>query len=123
MAMRNSKRNSKQDGKQGGQRITPEKKTGVRSQRIDLHHPDPKIQHQMEEQPLEEQPLLPHERNQAVRYISTGLGALNEQSGDVIGQIREDSEHGLEDTDRFGVPSDIVASDVAPGVQNKDEQP
>jgi hypothetical protein len=33
-------------------------------------------------------------------------------SQDVIGQAKEDTEAGLKDTDRRGIPSDIVASET-----------
>jgi hypothetical protein len=44
-------------------------------------------------------------------------------SRDVVEQAREDTEHGLKDTDLRGIPSDIISSDVAPGDRNKKQQP
>jgi hypothetical protein len=77
----------------------------VRSQRVDLPNPEPHARHQ-----TEEQPLMPHERDETTRPTATSLGTSNELSREVIEQAREDTEHGLKDTDRRGIPSDIVAS-------------
>ncbi|SEK62446.1 hypothetical protein [Nitrosovibrio tenuis] len=82
--------------------------TGIRTPRVDLPNPNPQAPHQ-----TEEQPLLPHERDQTTRPTGTSLGTSNKQSQDVIEQAREDTEHGLKDTDRRGIPSDIIASDAS----------
>jgi hypothetical protein len=104
MATKSSERN----GKRSGKRIPFKKETAVHAQRVDLPNPDPEAPHQ-----TEEQPLLPHERDETTRPTSTGLGTSNEQSRDVVEQAREDTEHGLKDTDRRGIPSDIIASDLS----------
>ena len=114
-----SKRKSRQEeSKRSGKPIPPEKETGVEQQRVDLRNPEPEAQNQ-----TEEQPLLPHERDQTTRPTGTAAPNSIEQARDVIEQAREDTEHGLKDTDRRGIPSDIAASDVAPRDQNKKQQP
>jgi hypothetical protein len=37
----------------------------------------------------------------------------------VVEQAREDTEHGLKDTDRRGIPSDIIAPKVPPADDKK----
>jgi hypothetical protein len=101
-------KSSEQNGKRSGKRIPFKKETGVHAQRVDLPNPDPEAPHQ-----TEEQPLLPHERDQTTRPAGTSLSTSNEQSRDVVEQAREDTEHGLKDTDRRGIPSDIIASDLS----------
>jgi hypothetical protein len=109
MADRNRKGNS-------GNRTPPQKKlqkelhkeTGIQTPRVDLPNPEPHARHQ-----TEEQPLLPHERDETTRPTATSLGTSNEQSRNVVEQAREDTEHGLKDTDRHGIPSDIIASDLS----------
>ncbi len=73
--------------------------------------PKPKSEHPEQDQ-AEGQPLLPHERDETTGPSGTGLASQEERSRDVIGQAAEDTERGLKDTDRRGIPSDIVASDV-----------
>ena len=111
---KNSKRSSERKSRLSGKRIPFDKETGVHAQRVDLPNPDP-------EAPLqtEEQPLLPNERDETTRPTSTGLGTSNEQSRKVVEQAREDTEHGLKDTDLRGIPSDIVASDLSSGDNKK----
>jgi hypothetical protein len=60
----------------------------------------------------EEETLMPHERDQTTKPAGTSQPNENEMSRAVIGQAAEDTEHGLKDTDRRGIPSDIVKSDV-----------
>lgn len=87
------------------------------TERVELVNPQP--DQETQSQP-DEQPLLPHERDETTRSQGTGLGNEDERSRAVIGQAAEDTEHGLKDTDRRGIPSDIVASDVpAPNVPKK----
>jgi hypothetical protein len=118
MATRNNERNSKgnneRSSKLSGKRIPFDKETGVHAQRVDLRNPDPEAPHQ-----TEEQPLLPNERDETTRPTSTGLGTSNEQSREVVEQAREDTEHGLKDTDRRGIPSDIIAPKVPPADDKK----
>ncbi len=111
---RNSKRSSERKSRLRGKRIPYDKETGVHAQRVDLPNPDPKALHQ-----TEEQPLLPNERDETTRPTSAGLGTSNEQSREVVEQAREDTEHGLKDTDRRGIPSDIIASDLSSGDNKK----
>ncbi len=79
----------------------------------------PKSEQEAQNQ-ADEQVLLPHERDQTTRREGTGLGNENERSRAVIGQAAEDTESGLKDTDRRGIPSDIVASNTdAPNVPER----
>jgi hypothetical protein len=73
--------------------------------------PKAKSEHPEPDQ-AEGQPLLPHERDETTGPAGTGLANQEERSRDVIGQAAEDTEHGLKDTDRRGIPSDIDASDA-----------
>jgi hypothetical protein len=87
------------------------KETGVLTERVELPGPD------SEQKPLnpavsEEETLLPHERDQTTKSVGTGQPNENEMSRAVIGQAAENTRHGLKDTDRRGIPSDIVKSDV-----------
>lgn len=111
---KDSKRSSERKSRLSGKRIPFDKETGVHAQRVDLPNPDPGAPHQ-----TEEQPLLPNERDETTRPTSTGLGTSNEQSREVVGQAKEDTEHGLRDTDLRGIPSDIVASDLSSGDNKK----
>ena len=76
------------------------------TERADLPNPKPDAQDQEEHQTL-----LPHERDQTTRPTGTGHRG-SEHSREVIGQAHEDTKHGLKDTDRRGIPSDIVDSDI-----------
>jgi hypothetical protein len=60
----------------------------------------------------DDQMMMPHERDETTRRDATSHGNENEMSQDVIGQAKEDTEAGLKDTDRRGIPSDIVASET-----------
>jgi hypothetical protein len=59
-----------------------------------------------------EQSLLPHERDETSRRQGTSLGNEDERSRAVMGQAAEDTKRGLKDTDRCGISSDIIGSDV-----------
>ena len=96
----------KPDEKHSTQQTPPKKETGVLTERADLTNPEPNAKNQ-----AEEQTLLPHERDQTTRPTGTGQ-AGDEQAREVIGQAKKDTERGLKDTDRRGIPSDIVESDV-----------
>jgi hypothetical protein len=102
--------NDKKPGKKpsSGQ-IPPKQETGILIERVELSKPKPECPAQDQ---AEEQPLLPHERDQTTGPAGAGLTNEDERSRDVIGQAAEDTEHGLKDTDRRGIPSDIVASDA-----------
>jgi hypothetical protein len=87
------------------------KETGVLTERVELPSPD------SEQKPFnpavsEEETLLPHERDQTTKSVGTSQPNENEMSRAVIGQAAENTRHGLKDTDRRGIPSDIVKSDV-----------
>jgi hypothetical protein len=87
------------------------KETGMMTERVELKGP------RTEQEPLnptvsEEETFMPHERDQTTKPTGTSQPNENEMSKAVIGQAAEDTEHGLKDTDRRGIPSDIVKSDV-----------
>ncbi len=78
------------------------------TEQVELANPKPD---QNVENQADEQSLLPHERDQTTGPQGTNLGNENERSRTVMGQAAEDTKRGLKDTDRRGIPSDIVASD------------
>jgi hypothetical protein len=99
----------------------PRKETGMLTERVELTGPD------AEQKPLnpsvsEEETLMPHERDQTTKPAGTSEPNENEMSRAVIGQAAEDTEHGLKDTDRRGIPSDIVKSDL-PGPKHGSDVP
>jgi hypothetical protein len=99
----------KSDKKSPSGQTPPKRETGMLTERVKL----PKAKSEYPEQDQAEgQPLLPHERDETTGPSGTGLTSQEERSREVIGQAAEDTEHGLKDTDRRGIPSDIVASDV-----------
>jgi hypothetical protein len=79
------------------------------TQPVQLNNPFPG--HESKER-ADDQMMMPHERDQTTRRDATGKGNENEMSQDVIRQAKEDTEAGLKDTDRRGIPSDIVASET-----------
>src|SRR5688500_15912107 len=95
------------DKKPPSKRRPAGEETGVLTERADLTNPAPAAQDQ-----TEEQLLLPHERDQTTRPSGTGEPTQHEPSREVIGQAEEDTRRGLKDTDRRGIPSDIVATDT-----------
>lgn len=99
----------KSDKKSRSGQTPPKRETGMLTERVKL--PKAKSEHPEQDQ-AEGQPLLPHERDETTGPAGTGLANQEERSRDVIGQAAEDTEHGLKDTDRRGIPSDIVASEV-----------
>ncbi|WON73821.1 hypothetical protein [Nitrosospira sp. Is2] len=99
----------------------PRKETGMLTERVELTGPH------ADQKPLnpsvsEEETLMPHERDQTTKPAGTSQPNENEMSRAVIGQAAEDTEHGLKDTDRRGIPSDIVKSDV-PGSEKTSDVP
>jgi len=86
----------------------PENET-LPTEQVKLANPEPE---QKAENPADEQALLPHERDETTRRQGTSLGNEDERSRAVMGQAAEDTKRGLKDTDRRGIPSDIIASDV-----------
>ena len=79
------------------------------AERVELANPKPgqDVQNQ-----ADEQSFLPHERDQTTRRQGTSRGNEDERSRAVVGQAAEDTKRGLKDTDRRGIPSDIIASDA-----------
>jgi hypothetical protein len=99
----------------------PRKETGMLTERVELTGPH------AEQKPLnpsvsEEETLMPHERDQTTKPTGTSQPNENLMSQSVIGQAAEDTKHGLKDTDRRGIPSDIVKSDV-PGSEHGSDVP
>jgi hypothetical protein len=97
------------------------KETGMLTERVELTGPD------SEQKPLnpavsEEETLMPHERDQTTKSVGTSQPNENEMSRAVIGQAEEDTRRGMKDTDRRGIPSDIVKSDV-PGSEPGSDVP
>ncbi|PTQ81511.1 hypothetical protein C8R21_10962 [Nitrosospira multiformis] len=80
--------------------------TGILTERADLPNSKPGAKDK-----AEHQPLLPHERDETTRPTGTSHRG-NEHTREVIGQAHEDTKQGLKDTDRRGIPSDIVHSDI-----------
>ena len=80
-------------------------KTGIRSEEINLSsHPGTKNQ-------TDSKPLLPHERDETAGSASTQKQG-NKRSREVIKKAHEDTQRGMVDTDRRGIPSDIIESDI-----------
>ena len=79
------------------------------TQPVQLNNPFPG---QESKERADDQMMMPHERDETTRRDATSHGNENEMSQDVIGQAKEDTEAGLKDTDRRGIPSDIVASET-----------
>ena len=120
-AMKRDKRDEKyarQKDKAGarGKGKSVQKQPGGESlltQPVQLNNPYPG--HESKER-ADEQMMMPHERDETTRRDATGKGNENRMSQDVIEQAKEDTEHGLKDTDLRGIPSDIIASGMpAPG--------
>lgn len=72
----------------------------------------------------EEQMLLPHERDETTGAAATGQANETGLGRAVIGQAAEDIERGLEDTDCWGIPSDIFGlGHCAPASASGNEAP
>lgn len=97
------------DKKPPSRRRPADKETGVLTERADLANPAPAAA-----DPAEEQVLLPHERDQTTRPGGTGESTEHEHSREMIEQAGTDTRRGLKDTDRRGIPSDIVAAEIPP---------
>jgi hypothetical protein len=87
-------------------RIPDCEETGMLTGRADLPNPKPGAEEQKETQTL-----MPHERDQTTRPTGTSHRG-DKHSREVIGQAHKDTKRGLQDTDRRGIPSDIVDTDV-----------
>ncbi|MBN9133396.1 MAG: hypothetical protein J0H48_08525 [Nitrosospira multiformis] len=94
------------DEKPFSRRMRGREETGTLTERVDL----PKLEPGVEDQ-AEQQMLLPHERDETTRPTGTSHRG-NEQTREVIEQAHDDTKQGLKDTDRRGIPSDIVDSDI-----------
>ena len=100
-------------GMESGNEAEEEPYETLPAEHVDLANPEPEHEREVAQNHVDERLLLPHERDETTRHQSTGLGNENEHSRAVIGQAADDTEHGLRDTDLHGIPSDIVAWDIA----------
>jgi hypothetical protein len=80
--------------------------TGTLTEKVDLPKSKPRAKDKEEPQTL-----LPHERDETTRPAGTSHRG-NEHTRKVIEQAHDDTKQGLKDTDRRGIPSDIVDSDI-----------
>ncbi len=94
------------DKKSPSRRIQGRDETGTLTERADLPKPESGSKDQ-----AEHQMLLPHERDETTRPTGTSRPG-DEHSREVIEQAHYDTKQGLKDTDRRGIPSDIVDSDI-----------
>jgi hypothetical protein len=94
------------DKKSPSRRIRGREETGTLTERADLPKPESGGKDQ-----AEHQMLLPHERDETTRPAGTSHRG-NEHTREVIEQAHDDTKQGLKDTDRRGIPSDIVDSDI-----------
>jgi len=87
------------------QKILKDKETGIREEKVDLSI---KLN---EDKKTESELLLPHERDQTTGPTGTD-SPTDGSSRELIKQAYDDTKDGLKDTDRRGIPSDIVESDI-----------
>ena len=99
------KKTKKETGGQPGNETLP-------TERVELANPKPG---QNVKNQADGQSLLPHERDQTTGREGTSRGNEDERSRAIMGQAAEDTKRGLKDTDRRGIPSDIIASDADGG--------
>jgi hypothetical protein len=86
------------------------------TQPVQLNNPRPG--HESKER-ADDQMMMPHERDETTRAQATSQGNENRMSQDVVEQAKQDTEAGLKDTDRRGIPSDVVASETASDTPEK----
>ncbi|MGH8762943.1 MAG: hypothetical protein ACREUR_06875 [Nitrosospira sp.] len=89
-------------GKRPGRQLSPRNGAGLKEKAADSVHQKPPAPNREEEQLL-----LPHDRDEATGSESTGSATTSQESRDTIKQAVEDIEHGLKDTERRGIPSDV----------------
>jgi hypothetical protein len=94
------------DKKSPSRQIRGREETGTLTEKVDLPKPEPGGEDQ-----AEHQMLLPHERDETTRPAGTSHRG-DEHSREIIEQAHDDTKQGLKDTDRRGIPSDIVDSDI-----------
>ncbi|SOD16874.1 hypothetical protein [Nitrosomonas ureae] len=78
--------------------------TGTKEEKIDLRN------QVSENNKTDSDMMLPHERDETTGPTGTNEKG-NEKSREVIKRAHDDTEHGLKDTDRHGIPSDIESCD------------
>ncbi len=81
------------------------KNTGILSENINLSN------RTESENQTDSKPLLPHERDESTGSTSAEKQG-NKRSREVIKKAHEDTRRGMVDTDRRGIPSDIIESDI-----------
>lgn len=67
--------------------------------------------HAEPENQTDSQPLLPHERDESAESTNTE-NQVDKRSRELIKKAHEDTRRGMLDTDRRGIPSDIIESDI-----------
>lgn len=80
--------------------------TGFKEEKIDL--PDRISENNKTDSDM----MLPHERDETTGPTGTNEKG-SEKSREVIKRAHDDTKHGLKDTDRHGIPSDIESCDSA----------
>lgn len=88
--------------KHPARQLPPRNDADLKERAVDLAHQKPLPPGQEEEQLL-----LPHDRDETTGSASTGSATTSRESRDTIKQAVEDIEHGLKDTERRGIPSDV----------------
>lgn len=88
--------------KRPGRQLSPRNGADLKEQAVDPIRQKPPAPNQEEEQLL-----LPHDRDEATGSESTGSATTSQESRDTIKQAVKDIEHGLKDTERRGIPSDV----------------
>lgn len=88
-------------------------KIGIKEERIDLSN---KVS---ENNKADSEMMLPHERDETTGPTGTN-DVENEQSREIIKKAHDDTKHGLKDTDRHGIPSDLESSDSPQQVISED---
>lgn len=87
--------------KRPARQLSPRNGTDLKEGVVDVH------QKPLAPNQEEEQLLLPHDRDEITGSASTGSATTSQESRDTIKQAVEDIEHGLKDTERRGIPSDV----------------
>lgn len=81
-----------------------QKRTGMLTEVVDLTN-------HSEKENQTESPLLPHERDETTGPASTQKSG-DKRSRKLIKKAHDDTQRGMVDTDRRGIPSDIEESDI-----------
>ncbi|MEO5655353.1 MAG: hypothetical protein ABIR00_05145 [Nitrosospira sp.] len=98
---------SRHPGKEAPTGETNCKETGLVTGDVKLTKPDSAQKWHVK---AEGESLLPHERDETTGATATGNPNETGLGRAVMGQAADDIEHGLEDTDCRGIPSNILGS-------------